>query len=89
MSEEKSNEKTDFITINKLMVSIASQKVHLDKCESVREMDDTYKSVQELENLIRLERLKNVSPQDHNHHHKVHVKEEHIPDHKNDRRCCF
>lgn len=55
-----SEEKTDFTSINRLSVSIASHKVQLTKCENVEEMERICKSIFDMETEILMERKKEL-----------------------------
>ncbi len=52
--------RTDFTIINKLTVSIESHKNQLSKCDNVEEMERICKSIVEMENVILMERTKEL-----------------------------
>lgn len=54
------SETTDFTLINRLTVSIASQKIQLSKCESPDEMDRICKSISDMEMEILNEKKKEL-----------------------------
>jgi predicted nucleic acid-binding Zn-ribbon protein len=60
MSTGSAEEKTDFTSINKLAVSIASHKVQLTKCDNVEEMERICKSIVDMESEILMERKKEL-----------------------------